>query len=169
MIPYVYSVLGPHAGQSVEEIFRTKQRQILTHGYCYWLQKSYEAKPEMFKDFTKEQMGVCFFLEATRKGKAARPTTTAQEACKFSSDKTLWEDIPVGIGPTGKLPAYALVLNSISYFKEPTWIDPKVRFMLGKSTILAEPQITSNNNLDGKGRKVVAVATLIYPFCVHVK
>ena len=46
----VISVMGPHAGESEDEIFQRKIGDISKIGLSLWLIKSHQAKPNMVQD-----------------------------------------------------------------------------------------------------------------------
>ncbi len=116
----VISVMGQHAGESEDEIFKRKIGDIEKIGQTFWLIKSYQAKPNMVQQICqltkKENMeAYCFFIEASSR-KAAIATKEASLAESYSIDGKTWNILPKGLSPvTGKIDgsAYALVFDQL--------------------------------------------------------
>lgn len=184
----VISVMGPHAGESEDEIFQRKIGDIKKIGHTFWLIKSFQAKPNMVQQICqiakKENIEVyCDFIEASSR-EGATPTKEASSAESFSADGKRWEDFPKGLSPvTGKIDrnAYALVFNQLelvrakridlwdyaNYFEQ----DYPVRIFQGGSTLcgVKKDMKTHKNRINAHIRKVVALGKLCAPFCVWLK
>ena len=184
----VISVMGAHAGESEDEIFRRKIGDIKQIGHTFWLIKSFQAKPIMIQQFCqtakKENLEVyCNFIEASS-SKGATPTKEASCAKSYSADREKWEDFPKGLSPvTGKIDrsAYALVFNQLkvvyakridlwyyaNYFKQ----DHPVRIFQGGSTLcgVKKDMKIHKDRIKAHIRKVVALGRLCPPFCVWLK
>jgi hypothetical protein len=81
------SVIGPHAGESENEIFERKMKDIETVGVTYWLTRSHGAKPGMVQDICREALihqneVNCFFIEPSKRGGAV-PTSALIKATSF--------------------------------------------------------------------------------------
>src|SRR3989344_4329172 len=120
----LFSVIGSHAGESEQEIFNRKKREILNADKSFWLIKSFKSKTEDIQNFCRlaSEEGediFCIFLEASQKG-GAQPTKTNSVAYQFSSNNIHWSDIPKGIRVTGKIDkkTTALVLESLEINNE---------------------------------------------------
>ncbi len=173
----VLSVIGPHAGESMPQIFARKLEDIACCGFTYWLGRSYGCSPQQFASLQAEQDITCYFLEPAVPG-GARPTTEAGIAYEYFANDC-WHPLNQHLSPvTGKVSdgrAWALVLKSIAFPVADTinlnaFTDLRggiqVKFKLGYSTVLANPSAPSDAV---KLRKVAAVATLAFPFCVRVR
>lgn len=156
----VLSVMGPHAGESVDAIFERKIEDVRRCGRTFWLFKSPAANPSRATAFKPER--VLFLAPVAKNG--ARPTTASSAATEFSRDGVTWETLPAISPITGKLPAYALVLSTLALVDEEidlgayvTYDGKPVVFRLGASTLLAQP-VTSATI--GKRRRVIAVGRI---------
>jgi hypothetical protein len=176
----VFSVIGPHAGETTSQIFQRKIDDTETTGRTFWVFMSTVCKPEMVCRLCCDRPVKCYFLEPRVKGGAV-PTISSAKATEYSIDRKSWISLPVGLSPvTGKLGkggATALVLKTISVPTSPTWIDlgrfrsvadgKSVAFRLGASTVCAE--LISATGLIENLRRVAAIAELREPFCVWVR
>jgi len=184
----VISVMGPHAGESEDEIFQRKIGDIRRLGRTFWLIKSHQAKPHMVQEICrsakKDNLEVhCIFIEASS-GKGATPTKEASLAESYSADGKGWEDLPKGLSPvTGKIDrsAYALVFNQLelahskridlwnyaNYFDQ----DHPIRILQGASTLCGVRTDMRNHKdrIKSNDRKVIALGKLSDPFCVWLK
>src|SRR3989344_4938667 len=106
----LFSVIGSQAGESEQEIFNRKKREILNADKSFWLIKSFKSKTEDIQNFCRL---------ASQKG-GAQPTKTNSVAYQFSSNNIHWSDIPKGIRVTGKIDkkTTALVLESLEINNE---------------------------------------------------
>jgi hypothetical protein len=172
MNPIILSVLGPHANESVNQIFARKLKEISDGGISFWLTKSYTVKPDLFKNLTQKAL-TCLFLSPSRKN-GARPTIVEQEAKLYSKDKINWIPVPNHIHATGNIKgSYALTLSKIKLVKDhfinlndySLFSGEPVQFMLGKSTILCNKTRVGGSP---RIREVVAVAHLVFPYCVYL-
>lgn len=177
--PCLLSVIGPHAGESVEQIFKRKIEDADKLQQTFWVFKSYFCTPDMVHRLCQQRTIKCYFLEPKSRGGSA-PTTGAEVGTEYSSDRRSWTSLPVGLSPvTGKLGrdgATALVLKSIVVSAVPIWIDlnrfnniangTPVAFRQGGSTVCAEPR---ENSIGQDLRQIAAIAELCEPFCVWVR
>jgi len=180
----LFSVIGPHAGESETEIFDRKKREIIDEGKSFWLVKSFKAKTEDIQNFCRlaSEDGediFCIFLEASQKG-GAQPTKTSSVASQFSSDNIHWADISKGIRVTGKIDkkTTALVLESLEINDERKEVDlwnysnllndlEPIKFIQGASTICAIEKY--NEGMNSRNRKIIAFGRLAKPFAVWLR
>jgi len=176
----VISVMGPHAGESSEEIFSRKIDDVKNIGKTCWVINSYKANPEiikkMKKDADQEQKEIfCIFIEPSFPG-GARPTTESKQAKEFSVDKQSWELFSNKLSPvTGKITknAYSMVFNELSILDEETSLnlwdyadfneqESPILPNVGKSTFCAIKKDTSNHSKKIKTnlRKIMAIGKL---------
>jgi hypothetical protein len=184
----VISVMGPHAGESEDEIFKRKIGDIEKIGQTFWLIKSYQAKPNIVQQICqrakKESKTVyCIFIEAAS-NKGAIPTKEASFANSYSADGKTWNILPKGLSPvTGKIDgsAYALVFDQLElvhgkridlwnyadYFEQ----NHPIRILQGASTLcgIKKDMKSHKDRIKSNDRKIVAVGKLCDPFCVWLK
>lgn len=182
----IISVIGPHAGETEQEIFLRKIKEIENTGKSFWLHRSHGAKPDLVQRFAEESVKrgkspFCFFIEPSSKG-GAWETTKAEVAKEFSQDGINWERIPKGILATGLIKnAYALVFDQFRLIERETldlWDyslfdhpGDAVRLRQGASTICCikissreRPQKIASNI-----RKIVAIGRITPPFSVRLR
>lgn len=178
----VISVVGTHAGESLQQIFERKKKEIGIVGYTYWLYKSHSAKPgaiQKLANFGKNNLD-CYFISASAKS-GARPTKE-QSVSKYSSvDGKLWQKIPKDILVTGSSKsAFALVLKEINLVERDIDLwnyssfndsGGPVRIRLGGSTLaVVEKSSTLHpDKMSSHIRKIVAIGKLTGPFSVWLK
>jgi len=184
----ILSVMGPHAGETSEQIFSRKRSDIQVTGRTFWVIQSYKANPSKVsnlycraKDEGKEVY--CIFIEPSVKG-GARPTKISKTAKSFSADKINWESFPENMSPvTGNIGnnSYALVFNELQIVENPIILDlwnygefetelpliPK----LGTSTICAVSKDMSNHpdRIKTNIRNVIAVGKLSKLSCAWIR
>jgi hypothetical protein len=181
----LFSVMGPHAKEGVNEIFSRKIKDIEVVGHTCWLHRSCKAKPDQVQRFCGGIPLFVIFLNPSSK-EGARLTTEAQKATHFSVDSRNWSVMPPGLGPvTGKMGiAFGLTFDVLATAPtSPTayidlWeyhhcesADAPIRFNLGASTLCAERGDTSSSPLKlvSHLREVVAVGRLCLPFSVWLR
>jgi hypothetical protein len=108
--PSVLSIIGWHAGESVENIVERKRDDIKKAARAIWLYRSWKAPipmtPQFGSAFPKPAV---VFLKGS-----AFPTGTALQAREMSEDRKRWDRLPNGIGKvTGKLPGGGLVIGEL--------------------------------------------------------
>ena len=111
----VVSVMGDHAGEGVDAIFKRKIADIGRTGKTFWLMRSPKARPAQVQEICGTVPVYTVFVEPATKG-GARPTTTETAAREYSVDGESWHRLPEGISPvTGKLDtgAAALVFDMV--------------------------------------------------------
>ncbi len=171
----VFSVMGPHAGESADAIFLRKCADIDAAGSTFWLHRSSTARPDKANAFfAGEDDRFVIFLAALRDN-GARPTTTSTTARLFSSDNKTWNALPETIGPvTGKLPAFAFSFAQLDLCEELIDLGKyatdggPVRFRLGASTVLAEKIVPAPAPTE-QFRRAIAVGRLASPGVVWVR
>jgi len=179
----VLSVMGDHAGEGVDAIFKRKIADIGRTGKTFWLMRSPKARPAQVQEICGTVPVYTVFVEPATKG-GARPTTTETAAREYSVDGESWHRLPEGISPvTGKLDtgAAALVFDMVETAVSGTldlwgygdFRDAKkpLKFILGCSTVCAvRGNMTSHpDRMKSRYRGVVAVARLAEPYCVWLR
>ena len=179
----VVSVMGDHAGESVDAIFKRKIADIGRTRRTFWLMKSPKARPAQVQGICRPVPAFTIFVRPATKG-GARPTKTETAAREYSADGQSWHPLPQGIGPvTGKLDAgaFALVFDKMEIVPSGTldlWgyadlSDPQkpLKFIIGCSTLCAvRKDMTSHfERIKSRYRGVVAVARLADPYCVWLR
>jgi hypothetical protein len=181
----VVSVMGPHAGESVEQIFERKIRDIRKIGWTLWLIRSYKARPDIVQRMCSKGHPVCVvFIEPSRPA-GARPATSAMSVVGYSADRITWVPMPSALGPvTGKLDgaAHALVMDRLELCREPLRLDvwaygdyaePELplRTMIGCSTVCAarRDMSTHPSRMKHRLRSVIACGRLHEPSAVWLR
>lgn len=183
----IISVMGFHAGESEEEIFTRKKREIEETGKSFWLHKSYKAKPDTVQNLCKKALleknePICIFIEASSK-KGAQPTKRTDKAKEFSTDKIHWRKIPRGILVTGSPEnSFAIIFDKLDIIKEKWYLNlwdysqfssPRkaIKMALGASTVCCVRESSQNDPIKMKSnlRKVLAIGRLIQPFSVWLR
>jgi hypothetical protein len=111
----IISVMGDHAGEVVDKIFKRKIEDIIKINFTFWLVKSPKANPELVQKMCRFDSTYVVFVEPATKG-GARPAMADKKAKTFSENGFMWNPLPSQLGPvTGKLDsrAYALVFNKL--------------------------------------------------------
>ena len=185
----IISVMGPHAGESSEEIFSRKIDDVENIGKTFWVVQSYKANPPKVKSLIQkaesEKKDVfCIFISPSQKG-GAKPTTLSDKARYFSSDKKKWEELPSGLSPvTGKMSSnsFSLVFDKLWAIDETTKLDlwnyadfeeqeKPVLPKLGVSTICTIKKDMSMNpkKIKSNLRNIEAIARVSALGCVWLK
>lgn len=183
----IISVIGPHAGELVEEIFARKIKEIQEVGKCFWLHRSYQAKPGLVQSFCKvaieeKSVPLCFFIQASSKI-GAQETKIVDGAKEFSIDKTHWRKIPEGVLVTGLVKnSCAMIFDKLEVVKEKRTLNlwnysvfgfpgRSVRITQGGSTICCAKESSGHdsNRMKSNIREILAVGRLVYPFEVWLR
>lgn len=179
----IISIIGEHAGESIEDIFSRKQKDVDEIGKTYWLIQSHKAKTETVQELSrkaeKEDISAyCLFIEPSQKG-GAKPTLHDDPVTHVSSDNQNWNKLPNEIKITGKISrnSTALVFSELTIINNPTTIDlweysefktdNPVKMMLGASTICCEKRPSSG--MKNRYRNVVGIGRLTMPYGVWLK
>ena len=85
----IISVMGAHAGESVDVIFNRKIADIELAGKTFWLMRSPKALPVQVQDICTSSPAYTIFVEPSSKG-GARPTRNNKAAKEHSVDKKVW-------------------------------------------------------------------------------
>ncbi len=185
----VFSVNGPHAGETEDEIFRRKIMDISNAGKTFWLIRSYNAQPDLVQQFCRysraeSRNAFTVFIEPSKKG-GAKPTKESSSASEYSADKTKWTEFPIELTPvTGKINgnSFALVFDRLELLPIRTNIDlwnyagffnqeNPITIRQGGSTLCAIKKDMSRckNKIKSRFRRVVAVGKLCNPYCVWLR
>tara|TARA_Y100000814_G_C12281296_1_gene385194 strand:+ start:334 stop:864 length:531 start_codon:yes stop_codon:yes gene_type:complete len=173
----IFSVMGPHAGETSEDIFERKIEDVKNTGITFWCIRSYKSKPMDVQEFCKSETVEVLFISPSSSG-AAKDTKIDTENTEYSIDNTNWINIPSNITPvTGK--GWALVLDkleisnleiNLNKYAESKNNVP-LKFGLGCSTICAveEDMSLNENRVKSYMRKIWAVGRLKHPYCVWIR
>jgi hypothetical protein len=184
----LFSVMGPHAGESSAEIFARKIADVRNAGRSFWVVRSHKAKPDMIQSVGATVCGrssaaLCAFLAPSSSGGAVA-TKTASAAVEYSADRCKWTPLPRGITPvTGQLApsTCALVFDQlclltsavVDLWQYGDFFDPErpVRIRQGASTLCVIRRNTSTHpeRMKSHIREVIAVGRLVKPFAVWLR
>lgn len=183
----VVGVVGPHAGESEEEILARKAEEIQKCGLTFWLYKSFNAKPRDVQRLCEKSLKgggqpLCLFIESGSKG-GSQATVTANRADEFSRDGEKWQKITQEILVTGSIKnSSALVLNDLEVIKSSAVLDlwnysdfglpgRAVRIRRGGSTICCEKGSSraDSKKMVSNVRRILAVGKLAPPFGVWLR
>jgi hypothetical protein len=177
------SVMGGHAGEGVDAIFKRKMDDVAAVGRTFWVARSPKARPGQVQKLCAAERGYVIFVEPATAG-GARPTTVSDSASECSGDRVKWLPLPQGIGlVTGKLDdaATAFVFDQLTtnagrvfdlwQYADASGKGSPVRFILGRSTVCAVRADMSANprRMKSRYRAVVAVARLAEPYAVWLR
>ncbi len=175
MQPAIISIIGWHAGESVEAIVRRKQGDIANTGRTIWLFHSQKAPVPLVQEFGRKYPGpAVIFLRGS-----AFPTGTSDQAAEMSDDRRSWGPLPIGIGKvTGRLPASGLLLSDLELvnpeidlwkFAEYPDLRP-IRFRQGASTACVVPtKEIAVEGMRSRFRQAVAIGKLVPPYGVFLR
>jgi hypothetical protein len=184
----LFSVMGPHAGESSEVIFARKIADVQNTGQTFWVVRSHKAKPDMIQAVgasacSRSHHALCAFLAPSSPGGAA-PTKTASAANEHSTDRQQWQAMPTGITPvTGQmtLSTCALVFDQlrlltsaiVDLWQYADFFDPESPVIIrqGASTLGVTRRGTSAHpdRMKSHLRQVIAVGRLVRPFAVWLR
>ena len=180
----IISVMGDHAGEGVDRIFKRKIEDITKIKRTFWLVKSPKANPELVQKMCRIVSTYVVFVEPATKGGAC-PAMADKKATTFSENGFIWNPLPNRLGPvTGKLDsrAYALVFHKLEtidakqemdlwYYADFANQEKPIRMILGCSTVCAIKKDMKGHpeRLKSRFRRVVAVGLLVAPYCVWVR
>jgi hypothetical protein len=179
----VISVMGGHAGEGVDTIFKRKMADVDAVGRTFWVARSPKARPSQVQQLCAAERGYVIFVEPAIAG-GAKPTTACVSASEYSGDRVKWLPLPQGIGlVTGKLDdaATAFVFDQLTtdtgrvldlwQYADASDKSSPVRFILGRSTVCAVRADTSANprRMKSRYRAVVAVARLAEPYSAWLR
>jgi len=177
----IVSVIGPHANEHVDCIFKRKMDDITAIGRTFWLIRSSKVKPPAVRELCQSGLGYVVFVEPSG---VARPATTETAASRYSTDQQTWQPLPNGLGPvTGKLgpSAKALICDAFelcrgerfdmwAYGEWPDGASP-LDTRIGHSTVCGLKRNMSQHPMKMKSRfrSIAACARLQAPFCVWLQ
>ena len=179
----IISVMGAHAGEGIDVIFKRKIADIERTGKTFWLMRSPKARPIHVQTICKSSPTYTIFVEPASKG-GARPTTNSEAAREYSADKKAWSQLPNKVGPvTGKIDSNSTALvfdmlttdvsGTIDLWKYSDFSDQgkPLKFILGCSTVCVIQQDMSmhTDRMKSRYRDIVAVAKLMEPYCVWLR
>jgi hypothetical protein len=187
------SVMGPHAGESNNQIFKRKIDDVAKVGNTFWLVRSSRSRPNIVQPFVTEALKhsaavYCVFISPASVG-GAEETSSATKATRFSGhaerpdarDQSAWSALPAGLGPvTGHLDgaAHALILDELQLVHGQElslwdWAEfgpagLPIRTRQGSSTLCAVRKNTSSHpdRMKSGTRSIVAIGRLAKPYSV---
>lgn len=176
---YVFiSVMGPHAQEKEDEIFRRKTGDIKECGESFWVSGVNERFIAECREKLNGKTGYVILVES----KSAVDTKSSKPATQYSEDNVNWKDIDDNISPvTGKLPNKAYCFDDIDYcadmadiidldYYEDSIKKRAIKFWLGYSNVFAKKSANKmSGGMKSHERKIVAVLRLKYPYVVWVK
>jgi hypothetical protein len=178
------SVMGSHAGETEDEIFRRKMADIASCKKTFWLTHSVTAKPEFIQEVCTHALRYqsyvnCIFITAR---KPTQDTISTARAIAFSRDKQEWERFPSSLSPvTGKIDAgaSALVFDGLDFASGKLDLWDYVQYgtedvpLTIRQRMSTFPCVRSSIPIEGlvksRERRVIAVGRLVTPFCVWLK
>lgn len=184
----IISVIGQHAGCSIQKILKTKIEDIQIHGYCLWVICSKPSSPPIaIPFFAGEETAPIYFISASGATKRkpdgnAAPTKTRKIASEYSVNKKDWISLPSSMNPvTGALShgtAHALFLNKLelceeefdlSYWTGADGVQP-IKFHTGVSSScsIRRPDPLAGA-MKANRRQVPAIGLLGKPFSVYLR
>ena len=179
----VISVMGDHAGEGVDAIFKRKMADVDAVGRTFWVARSAKARPGQVQQLCAAQRGYVIFVEPATAG-GARPTTASDSASEYSGDRAKWLPLPQGMGPvTGKMDdaTTAFVFDQLTTdtsrvldlwrYADGSDTGSPVRFKLGCSTVCAVRGDMSAHprRMKSRYRAIVAVARLVEPYSAWLR
>ena len=160
----VFSLVGPHAGQALEEIFERKIKDCKDLKQTFWVYHSHRCTKSLFDAHKPSEV---WFISASKLG-AAKQTKSSTVAQQFFKDNQ-WFDFPQNLSPvTGRIhsksTAFQLtdlrMVNETINFND--YIDlitnKPLRFSQFCSTTIASK--TQNASEETRPRIICAKATL---------
>ena len=95
----VFSLVGPHAGQSLEEIFERKIKNCKDLNQTFWVYHSHRCTKSLVNTYKPSEV---WFVSASKPG-AAKQTKSSTRAQQFFKDDQ-WFDFPQNLSPvTGRI------------------------------------------------------------------
>ena len=179
----VISVMGDHAGEGVDAIFKRKMADVDAVGRTFWVARSAKARPGQVQQLCAAERGYVIFVEPATAG-GAKPTTASDSASQYSGDRVKWLPLPQRMGPvTGKMDdaTTAFVFDQLTrdtgrvldlwQFADRSDMSSPVRFILGCSTVCATRADTSAHprRMKSRYRAIVAVARLVEPYSAWLR
>ena len=117
----IISVIGPHAGEPLNQIFSRKMTDVKKAGKTFWVISSNKASLELIHQMKtnalKENKDIfCIFIEPRKPG-TSHDTKHSEHAKEYSEDNKIWQSFDEKTSPvTGKMTtnSYAMVFEKIS-------------------------------------------------------
>jgi hypothetical protein len=160
----VFSLVGPHAGQSLEEIFERKIKDCKILNETFWVYHSHRCTKSLFNAHKPFEV---FFISASKPG-AAKQTKSSTLAQQFFKDDE-WFEFDKDLSPvTGRIhsKSTAFQLTNLRMVQEiidfNDYIDiitnKPLRFSQFCSTTIAS--MSENKSEESRSRIICAKATL---------
>ena len=160
----VFSLVGPHAGQALEEIFERKIKDCTDLNQTFWVYHSHRCTKSLLNTHKPSEV---WFVSASKPG-AAKQTKSSTIAQQFFKDNQ-WFDFPQNLSPvTGRIhsKSTAFQLTNLRMVHETinfnNYIDlitnNPLRFSQFCSTTIGSE--TQNESEESRPRIICAKATL---------
>lgn len=160
----VFSLVGPHGGQSLEEIFERKIKDCETLGQTFWVYHSHRCTKRLFDVHKPSEV---WFISASKPGAAKQTKSSTLARQFFKNDQ--WFDFDKNLSPvTGRIhsksTAFQLtnlrMVNETIDFNNYTDIvtNKPLHFSQFCSTTIGT--ITENKSEESRLRTICAKATL---------
>jgi len=179
----VVSIYGPHAGEDENAILRRKMADIQKVGFTLWL---YSKGNKFARPLDVQKMayeygdGRLLLIHPSSPGGAGDTTKVPRAMREMSADGRLFEPIDPRLSPvTGSHDGFAFVISRIELPCDQTinlaqFANPEhqhVGFKIGNSTQIIRRYSTPPAGVPMKKplRRVWAICTLAYPYCVFVR
>lgn len=182
---YVFiSVMGPHAQESEDMIFKRKTDDIKKYGESLWVSGINERFIAECRKRLNGKPGYVILVES----KSAVDTKSSKPVSQYSEDNVKWKAIDTNISPvTGNLPNKAYCFDDIKVYKDQevpislnycidlnyySEVDilEAIKFRQGRSNVFAKRNIVKMaGGMKSHERKIVAVMRLKHPYVVWAK
>lgn len=178
---FIISVIGPHAGEDLETIFKRKINDIKQYHYTYWICKSRVISPEIisaFQEFNNQSELFMIFIK-TAKNSLGKDTNKDDRA-QYVKENDKWVPLDQRLSPlTGKMPTNGFKFGEINLVQG-KWIDlneyvewehdktnneKQIQIMMGKSTLCIRKS-NKKQKMKNSVREIVGYARLIPPYCL---
>ena len=176
----IITVIGPHAGEPLNQIFSRKITDVKKTGKTFWVINSSKASLELIHQMKtnalKENKDIfCIFIEPSQKG-GSQDTKQSEQAKEYSEDKKIWQSFDEKISPiTGKITtnSYAMIFDELSLVETESKLNlwnyadfdnqnEPIKLNQFRSTFCGIQKNMSDNpnNMKSNLRKIVAVAKI---------
>lgn len=174
----IFSIVGPHGGESLESILERKKADIINGNMSFWNVNLSENVIDDIRKTLGKRRSYVILLEGS-----SNDTKGRDIAKSYSVDNLNWNEIPSNISKvSGNLSnsATAFVYNNLeticntsvdlNLYNEVSDASKAVKFSNFKSTIFARKR--KNKRSDGMKnheRNIIGVLGIEYPYVVYLK
>jgi len=183
----ILHVIGPHAGETPEEILNRKIEDCTRVGFTFWVLKSHKARPDQVAELcraatNRQEKAKVIFIAPSSPG-AAKDTKGAQPAKEFSLDGESWSPMPKGLGPvTGalgggvwalRIEKLRIALGEIDLWNYGELLNPQlpIKFNQTAPAFCAAPSDTSKHckRMKSRFRPIIAEGDILLPSCALIR